>query len=90
MNRSQIVDAIQETTGIKKNDIASILDAQDKLISDSLKRGEDVTLGKIGKLVTKHQPARTARNPQNGSEIQVPAKNTAKFKPSKDLLTALA
>ena len=90
MNRSQLIDAISDTTAIAKKDVTAILDAQDKLITQTLRDGADFTLGKVGKLMPKHNAARVGRNPQSGAEVQIAAKNSAKFKPSKDLINALA
>lgn len=91
MNKGQTIDAISEMTGIQKRDVGAILDAQDKLIGEALAKPKgEYTLGKSGKLVSADRAARTARNPATGATIEVPAKRTAKLKPSKDLQTAIA
>lgn len=90
MNRNQIISAISDELSISQKDVTAVLDAQDRLISKALKENGEVTLGKSGKLVLKQSAARTGRNPQSGESIEIPAKNSAKFKPSKDLLAAIA
>lgn len=90
MNRNQMIDAISDATEISRKDVTRILDQQDALIAKGLNENGEVTLGKSGKLVLKQSAARTGRNPQTGDSIEIPAKNSAKFKPSKDLLAAIA
>lgn len=90
MNRGEAIKALQDITGIKQTDIGAIIDAQDTLISQALKKGEDFTVGKSGKLAPHHRAARTGRNPANNQPVEILAKTTAKFKPSKDLLTSIA
>lgn len=90
MNRNQMIDALSDATNISKRDVTAILDQQDRLIGEALKKSGEVTLGKSGKLLVKESAARTGRNPQTGDSIEIPAKRSAKFKPSKDLLGAIA
>lgn len=90
MNRNQMIDALSDATNISKRDVTAILDQQDRLIGEALKKSGEVTLGKSGKLLVKESAARTGRNPQSGESIEIPAKRSAKFKPSKDLLAAIA
>lgn len=90
MNRNQMIDAISDATEISRKDVTRILDQQDALIAKGLNENGEVTLGKSGKLVLKQSAARTGRNPQTGDSIEIPAKNSAKFKPSKDLLASIA
>lgn len=89
MNRNQMIDAISDATEISKKDVARILDQQDVLIAKGLNENGEVTLGKSGKLIVKNSAPRTGRNPQTGDSIEIPAKRSAKFKPSKDLLAAI-
>lgn len=90
MNRNQMIDAISDATEISKKDVTRILDQQDVLIGKALNENGEATLGKSGKLIVKNSAPRTGRNPQTGESIEIPAKRSAKFKPSKDLLAAIA
>lgn len=90
MNRNQIISAISDELSISQKDVTAVLDAQDRLIGKALNENGEVTLGKSGKIVVKESAARTGRNPQTGKSIEIPAKRSAKFKPSKDLLGAIA
>ena len=46
---------------------------------------EDVVIRDFGKFTTKLRDARTARNPQTGETIEVPAKYALTFKPTSTL-----
>lgn len=48
-------------------------------IAGMLKRGEDVHIPGVGKLKLVDKKARTARNPQTGATVNVPARKDVKF-----------
>jgi len=51
--------------------------------------GEEVRLLGFGNFVSVHRKARTARNPQTGAPIDVPAADVPKFKAGKALKEAV-
>ena len=55
------------------------------IIGMALTAGEEVSVPQFGKFVPVTQPARTARNPQTGKPIDVPAKTVPKFRASSSL-----
>ena len=74
MTKNELIAAIAEETGKTKADVSAILTSLSGLVSKSLKAGDDVTLGGIGKLASAKREAREARNPSTGATIKVPAK----------------
>jgi DNA-binding protein HU-beta len=58
-------------------------------ITAALKKGDDVRLPSFGVFDVKDTAARTARNPQTGEEVKVPAAKKARFKPGKALKDTL-
>lgn len=90
MTKNELIAAIAEETGKTKADVSAILTSLSGLVSKSLKAGDDVTLGGIGKLASAKREAREARNPSTGATIKVPAKTVVKFKVAKDLADAVA
>lgn len=58
-------------------------------ISRMLTAGEEVNIPGVGKLSVINKAARTARNPQTGASIQVPAKRVLKFSQSSVMTKAL-
>lgn len=62
-----------------------ILEAALAYIADQLAQGESVVLKGVGRLNPRVRPARTARNPNDGTPVDVPAKRVVKFIPRGDL-----
>ncbi len=90
MTKNEMIAAIADETGKTKADVTAILASLASVVSKTLKAGDDLTLGGIGKLAAAKRDAREARNPSTGATIQVPAKTVVKFKVAKDLADAVA
>ena len=89
MNKSELVDAITENSGLSKADSARALDAFIQSISGALKNSDQVTIVGFGTFLVRQRAARTGRNPQTGAEIQIKAANVPAFKPGKALKDAV-
>jgi len=85
MNKSELVCAIAEASGLTKADSEKALNATTEAIKSSLTKGESIQLIGFGTFSISERSARTGRNPQTGKEIQIAAKKVAKFKPGKAL-----
>lgn len=90
MNYAELVVETASATNLTKAEVRKVLDAAVNATFEALRHGEEVTLGTLGKFVTKNKPERTARNPSTGASIQVPAKTVVDFKVSKALKDAIA
>ena len=77
LTKSQIIDAIAERTSVEKKTAEAVLDCLTQLAYEHAK--DQFTLPGIGKLVVVDRKARTARNPQTGAEIKIPARKGLKF-----------
>lgn len=89
MTKDELVAKVSETTGIKKVDIHKTLDSIIHTIIETIKAGEKVNITGLGIFKLRDKKARLARNPKTGESIQVPAKKTPKFIPSKNLKEAV-
>ncbi len=85
MNKRDLVDAVAATTGDPKNQVAATVDAVFGAISDALKGREKVQIAGFGNFEARFVKERTARNPQTGAPVQVPAHHAPRFKPAKAL-----
>ncbi len=85
MNKSELVSAIAEQSGLTKADSEKALNATTEAIKKALAEGENIQLIGFGTFSISERSARTGRNPQTGKEIQIAAKKVAKFKPGKAL-----
>ena len=81
MNKSQLIAALAEKTGLSKAQVGRVLEEQAKLAYTAAK--DQFVIPGIGKLVLVNRKARTARNPKTGEIIQVPAKKVVKFRVAK-------
>jgi DNA-binding protein HU-beta len=89
MNKTELTDAVAESTGLTKADAARALDAVLSTISDTLAQGEQVGVVGFGTFLVRERKARTGRNPQTGEELQIAAATVPAFKPGKALKDAV-
>lgn len=89
MNKSELVAAIANGSGVTKADANRVLDMFMQTVTDALKSGDQVVLPGFGSFSTGNRSARTGRNPQTGQTIQIKASRVAKFKAGKSLKEAV-
>jgi len=85
MNKTQLIDAMAEGSGLSKADAKRALEAFVGATTDSLKGGDKVALVGFGSFSVAERSARTGRNPKTGATIEIPAKKVVKFKAGADL-----
>jgi DNA-binding protein HU-beta len=89
VSKSDLIDAIASAADINKSDAGRALDAVIESITDTLKKGDQVSLVGFGTFSVKHRAAREGRNPQTGQTIQIKASNVPGFKAGKALKDAV-
>lgn len=80
MNKSELVDAIAAKADQSKADVGRMLDAFEDTVTDSVAKGEKISLPGFLTFERGHRAARTGKNPQTGAPLQIPAANVAKVK----------
>ena len=85
MNKSDLVSAIADHSGLSKADAARALDATTSAITGALAKGDSVAITGFGSFLVRARAARSGRNPQSGATIQIKASNAPAFKASKAL-----
>ena len=90
MNKEQLVAKIADKSGLKKPEAVKALDAFQEAIVETIAAGEKVQLIGFGTFDVRERAARTARNPQTGEPIDVPASTQAVFKAGSKLRAAAA
>jgi DNA-binding protein HU-beta len=90
MNKNDLIDAVAERTALAKSDAARAVEAVLGSITDSLAKGDAVTLAGFGTFATKERAARTGRNPRTGEAIQIAASKVPGFKAGKGLKDAVS
>lgn len=89
MNKQQLIDAAADSAEMSKTDMAAALECVLDTITESLRAGEKVTITGFGSFEVRDRSARTARNPQTGESVNVPASKAPAFKPGKALKDAI-
>ena len=83
MNKSELVTAIAEKTGLEKNKVENFLNAFTEVVTKDVAGGNKVQLVGFGTFEKRHREARTGRNPKTGEEIKIAAVDVPAFKPGK-------
>jgi DNA-binding protein HU-beta len=89
VNKSELIEAIAASADIPKAAATRALDAMVESVTDSLKKGESVSLVGFGTFAIKERAARTGRNPQTGQPIEISAAKVPSFKAGKALKDAV-
>ena len=93
MNKSDLVDALADATGMTKADAGRAIDAlfgtDDGIIAGALQNEERVQITGFGTFEAKHRKARTGRNPRTGETIKIAATMTPSFRAGKGLKDSL-
>jgi len=90
MNKTELVAAIAEKSGLEKNKATAALDALIAVVTKELASSNTVTLVGFGSFSVAKRAARIGRNPKTGGEIKIAATTTPKFKPGKTLKDVVA
>ena len=89
MNKTELINAVAETSGLTKKDSEVALNAILDTIQNAMKNGDKVQLVGFGSFEVKERAARIGRNPSTGAEINIPASKAPTFKPGKALKDAI-
>ena len=90
MNKTELIAVISEKTGMTKKDAEKALLAVVDTITETVVKGDKVTLVGFGSFETKTREARMGRNPKTKEAIEIPATRVPLFKAGKALKDAVA
>ncbi len=89
MNKSDLIDALRDATGVTRADAERSVEAIINTIVGALKGGEQVSIAGLGIFEAKMRAGRTGRNPRTGEAIEIPAMRVPKFRAAKALKDAV-
>lgn len=89
MNKTEMIAAVAEKTGMTKKDAEKAVTATFDVITEALKAGDKVQLVGFGSFETKVRAARVGINPQTGEKKEYPATRAATLKVGKALKEAI-
>ncbi len=90
MSKTELINLIAEKGEYSKKDAEKALSTVIDAITDSLKKGEKISLVGFGSFEVKERAARNAINPMTKKPISIPAKKVPAFKAGKALKDAVA
>jgi DNA-binding protein HU-beta len=83
MNKTELIAAIAEKTGVTKKDADAILSATVDVIMGAVAAGDKVVLIGFGSFEARKRSARTGRNPSTGEPLNIPAAQVPVFSAGK-------
>jgi DNA-binding protein HU-beta len=79
MNRSELIAALSDRASVARKDVDAVLTAFADTVGEVVAKGDEkVIIPGFLTFERTHRSARTARNPQTGDPIQIPAGYSAK------------
>jgi len=90
MNKTELIAAVAEKAGLTKKDAERVVNATVETITESLVKGEKVSVSGFGIFEAKTREARTYRNPRTNETVEAPATRLPVFKASKTLKDTVA
>ena len=89
MNKSQLIDAVAQNSGLKKKDAEAAVAVVFDSVKDALVAGDKVQLVGFGTFEVKERAARDGRNPKTGETIKIAASKAPAFSAGKGLKDAV-
>jgi nucleoid DNA-binding protein len=89
MNKQELIEEIATSADLSKAAASRALDAMTSMITNSLKKGDPVTLVGFGTFKVSKRAARIGRNPRTGAELKIAARNAPAFSAGKALKDAV-
>ena len=90
MNKTELIAAAAEQTGLTKKDTEKVINAALDAITAALVKGDKVQVSGFGIFEVKEREARTGRNPRTGEPMEIAASKNPAFKASKTLKDAIS
>ena len=84
-NKMDIVEKVASVIDCTKADAERAVEAMIAAVTETLKRGEEMSIAGLGIFEAKTRAGRMGRNPRTGASIQIAAMRVPKFRASKTL-----
>lgn len=89
MNKTEFIEAMATSTGCSKADANRAVGALIEIISDTLQKGDSLSLPGFGSFEVRERAARTGHNPKTGEKLDIAASRIPAFKPGSALKAAV-
>lgn len=89
MNKSELIAALADKTGLSKKEAEKALGAFVDVVTETLAQGEKIQIVGFGSFEVKQRAERQGRNPATNEAITIPASKAPVFKAGKALKDAV-
>jgi DNA-binding protein HU-beta len=90
LTKQDFIDRVASKADLSKREAGKAVDAFLDTVTESLKRGDQITFTGFGKFSTAHRAARMGVNPRNpGEKVHIPAATVPKFSAGSSLKQAV-
>ena len=89
MTKNEFADQVASESGLSKGDAGQAVDAFINVVTETLKRGGEVSFTGFGKFSVADRGARQGVNPQTGEKIQIAASKVPRFSAGSALKSAV-
>lgn len=79
MNKTELIEALASKCDMSKAAASNAIDGLLDIVTDTLAKGDSISLIGFGTFSVGERAARTGRNPQTGAELKIAASKAAKF-----------
>ncbi len=88
MNKTELIEKVSSVAEVSKIEATRVFNAVVDTITESLSKGEAVTIVGFGTFKVADRAERSGRNPQTGQVIKIAAQKTPRFTAGKQLKDA--
>jgi DNA-binding protein HU-beta len=85
MNKTELIKAVAERTGAAQTETKRFLEAFTETLTETLSKGEKLTLVGFGTWDVQTVAARMGRNPRTGKSLKIEEKKKVRFKAGSEL-----
>lgn len=89
MNKTELIAAVSEKTGLAKKDADAAVRAVIDCITEAMVAGDKVQLVGFGTFEVRERSARYGRDPRTGEQMEIPATKAPAFKVGQGLKDAV-
>ena len=89
VTKQDFIDRVASKSDLSKRDAGKAVDAFLDVVTDSLKRGDQITFTGFGKFSTSARAARMGVNPRTGEKVSIAATTVPKFTAGSQLKAAV-
>ena len=90
MNRSELIASVAARSGLAASVIDQVLTVTQSVVTESLVKGDKVTLPGFVSFEAVQRSAREGRNPSTGAKMQIPARMAVKISAGQSLKRAVS